>query len=192
MVSEKTGTISPHNHWLYQHCLIRPQLSKECGSQALPHHLFCIAVYTPVDICPVSAWNVVHIFVLLQHDPVFSEHPSRQPHQPATSKGSVLALTSLWKTEFWTGAWGKGHFCNIIPSITSPFLFPSWVQSLCNVRVTCSWANSFLSLHCRNFNFLPFHKVGSKTLTKCFLELKLLSLDTIHLVNNSTPCWNIV
>lgn len=180
--------ITGHSNIVWQdHCS-----SKECGSQALPHHLFWVALYTAVDICPVSILNMVHIFVLLQHDPVFTEDPYSQSHQPANSKGSVLACTACWKTQFRTGAWGKGHFYSIIPSITSPFLFPSRVQSLCNVHAIYSWTNSFMSLHCRNFNFLPFRKVGSKTLTKWFLELKLLSLDVIHLVKNSTPRWNII
>lgn len=85
--------------------------------------------YTAGDICPVSILNMVHIFVLLQHAPVFSEHPCSQSHQPAISKGSRLAHTAHWKTQLWAAAWGKGHFYNTVPSITSPFLFSSWVQT---------------------------------------------------------------
>lgn len=155
-------------------------------------HLFWVALCTVADICPVSVLNMAHICVLLEHDPVFTEDPYSQSPQPAISNGSVLAHTALWKTQFWTEAWGKGRLYSIIPSIAPPFLFPSRVQGLCNIRVICSWTKSFLSLHWGNFNFLPFHKVGSKTFTKRFLELKLPSLDAIHLVNNSTPCWNIV
>lgn len=191
MVSEKTGIGTPHNHCSYQHCLTGQQLSKECGSQALLHHLFCAAVHTVMTsasihlkhdshLCITSAWPCI-LWTSLQ-----------QIYQPSISKWRVLAHTALWKTQFWTGAWGKGHFYNTIPPVTSPFLFHRQVQSLCNVHVICSWANTFLSLHCGNFDFLPFHKVGFETSAKCFLELKLLSLYAIYSVNNSTPSWNIV
>lgn len=116
-----------------------------------------------------------------------------QPIPPASNLQREHACPHrLWKTQVWAAAWGKDCFYNTVPSMGSPFLFSSWVQNLSNVHVICSWTNSFLSLHCRNFNFLPFHIFGSKTFTKWYLELKLLSLDAIPLVNNSMLCWNIV
>lgn len=131
--------------------------------------------YTAGDICPVPILNTVHVFFTSACPCILwtSLHPI--PPSQQSPKGACLPMQHFGK-QLWGAAWGKGHFYNIVPSITSPFLFSSWGTNLSNVHVSCSWTNSFLSLRCRNFSFLTLHKVGSKTFTKWCLELKLLRL----------------